>query len=181
MLSQHFPVVSIIVPNYNHERYLVQRLESIFNQTFQDFEVILLDDCSTDGSVSVLQRYASHPKVTHFIINEKNSGSPFVQWKRGIDLARGQYIWIAESDDWADLDFLAHLLPLVSQPNVNIAFCNSHWVNQAGAIQTSLSLYNTSFQRLGTEEIKTRLFISKYYSKCECGFVSSGSVKGLFG
>jgi glycosyltransferase involved in cell wall biosynthesis len=135
----------------------VQRLESIFNQTFQDFEVILLDDCSADDSVAMLQRYAVHPKVTHFIVNKKNTGSPFKQWKRGIELARGEYVWIAESDDWAALNFLEHLLPLITQPNVNIAFCNSNWVNEAGAIEKSLSLYTTSFQRSGVEEIRTKL------------------------
>ncbi len=100
------PKVSIIVPNYNHTRFLHKRLDSIFNQTFQDFEVILLDDTSTDNSVEVLTKYASHPKVAHFIVNDKNSGSPFKQWKKGIDLAKGEFIWIAESDDWADIDFL---------------------------------------------------------------------------
>ena len=141
----------------------MQRLESIFNQTFQDFEVILLDDCSADDSVAMLQRYAAHPKVTHFIVNKKNTGSPFKQWKRGIELARGEYVWIAESDDWAALNFLEHLLPLITQPNVNIAFCNSNWVNEAGAIEKSLSLYTTSFQRSGVEEIRTKLLFQKYH------------------
>lgn len=153
-MNQSSPLVSIIVPNYNHERYLVQRLESIFNQTFQDFEVILLDDCSTDDSVIMLQRYATHPKVTHFVVNEQNTGSPFKQWKKGIDLARGKYIWIAESDDWAESTFLEILLPLINQEDVGIAFCNSNWVDEKGAIGKSLSLYQADFQRTGLEEIK---------------------------
>ena len=62
--------VSVIVPNYNHAAFLPKRLESIFNQTYQDFEVILLDDASTDTSVEVLSQYADHPKVTHFVVNE---------------------------------------------------------------------------------------------------------------
>ena len=139
-MNQSSPLVSIIVPNYNHERYLVQRLESIFNQTFQDFEVILLDDCSTDDSVIMLQRYATHPKVTHFVVNEQNTGSPFKQWKKDIDLARGKYIWIAEGDDWAESTFLEILLPLIKQEDVGIAFCNSNWVGERGAIGKSLSL-----------------------------------------
>ena len=55
------PKVSIIVPNYNYSKYLPQRLQSIFEQTFADFEVILLDDCSTDDSRQYLQQFASHP------------------------------------------------------------------------------------------------------------------------
>jgi glycosyltransferase involved in cell wall biosynthesis len=56
--------VSVIVPNYNHAKYLPRRLDSIFNQTFQDFEVILLDDCSTDNSLSIPGEYVKHPKVS---------------------------------------------------------------------------------------------------------------------
>ena len=106
--------ISIIVPNYNHSSYLKQRLESIFNQSYQDFEVILLDDCSTDDSWEILQYYSTHPKVTYCIRNEVNSGSPFKQWKKGIDLAKGDWIWIAESDDWAEFEFLEELINLGS-------------------------------------------------------------------
>ena len=56
-------MVSVIVPNYNHASYLVERIESILNQTYQDFELILLDDCSTDDSREVLLKYKDNPKV----------------------------------------------------------------------------------------------------------------------
>ncbi len=75
-------MVSVIVPNYNHASYLVARIESILNQTYQDFELILLDDCSTDDSREVLLKYKDNPKVTHLVFNEQNSGSPFIQWQK---------------------------------------------------------------------------------------------------
>lgn len=78
------PTVSVIVPNYCHAPYLEQRIESILQQTFQDFELILLDDCSTDGSREILERYRNHPKVSGIFYNERNSGSPFKQWKKGL-------------------------------------------------------------------------------------------------
>ena len=59
------PTISILVPNYNHSKYLVERLESIFNQTYQDYELILLDDCSTDESWSIILTYANHPQVSY--------------------------------------------------------------------------------------------------------------------
>ncbi len=99
------PAVSIIVPNYNHEIHLLKRLETIFNQTFRDFEVILLDDASTDESRKILEEYAGRPEVTHFLVNTENSGSAFQQWKKGIRLAEGDYVWIAESDDFSDRYF----------------------------------------------------------------------------
>lgn len=104
------PQISIIVPNYNHAPFLRQRLDSIFNQTFKDFEVILLDDCSTDTSVELLKQYATEKRVSHFIVNKKNSGSPFKQWENGINLAKGTYIWIAESDDFCALTFLEEII-----------------------------------------------------------------------
>jgi glycosyltransferase involved in cell wall biosynthesis len=86
------PLISVIVPNYNHEKYLKQRLESVFNQTYVNFEVILLDDFSTDSSTNILSEYAKNPKVSHCVFNETNSGNTFVQWNKGIALAKGDYI-----------------------------------------------------------------------------------------
>lgn len=124
------PKVSIIVPNYNHSIFLEERLESIFNQTFQDFEVILLDDCSTDNSREVLEKYAVNEKVSHFIINKKNSGNTFIQWDKGLSLAKGEYIWIAESDDFCELNFLEKLvIPLLSSNEISLVYCQSNKVN----------------------------------------------------
>ena len=120
------PKVSIIVPNYNHAPYLRQRLDSIFNQTYQDFEVIILDDCSTDNSKEIIEEYRNCPQVSHVIYNETNSGSPFKQWAKGFYLSKGEYIWIAESDDWAELNFLAEMVPILEQdPSLSLTFCNS--------------------------------------------------------
>ena len=99
-------LVSVIIPNYCHAQYLDQRIQSVLEQTYQNFEVIILDDKSTDNSLEVIDKYRSHPKVAKVIINEVNSGSPFKQWERGINEASGDIIWIAESDDYCTPDFL---------------------------------------------------------------------------
>ncbi len=103
---QPTPSVSVIIPNYNHALFLQQRIESVLNQTHQDFELIILDDCSTDHSKTIIESYRNHPKVRQIIYNQQNSGSVFKQWRKGIELAKGEYIWIAESDDYAAVDFL---------------------------------------------------------------------------
>jgi glycosyltransferase involved in cell wall biosynthesis len=127
--------VSIIVPNYNHLSFLKERLESIFNQSFQDYEIILLDDCSTDGSRQVLEQFSGHPKVSHYIANVTNSGSTFLQWEKGISLASGRFIWFAESDDMADVDFLQNLVPILrSRPGVGIVFCQSEIINNRSEV-----------------------------------------------
>lgn len=121
------PKVSVIVPNYNHAPYLRLRLDSIFNQTFQDFEVVILDDCSTDNSKEIIEEYRNRPQVSHVVYNETNSGSPFKQWAKGFDLAKGEYIWIAESDDWAELTFLEEMVPFLDKDaSLSFAYCNSY-------------------------------------------------------
>jgi glycosyltransferase involved in cell wall biosynthesis len=130
-MNPHFPLVSIIVPNYNHERYLQQRLVSVFNQTYQNFEVILLDDCSTDASRTILSDYAKNPKTSHRIFNKSNSGNTFEQWNKGIALAKGEYVWIAESDDFCELNFLDDLInPLLEDETIVLAYCQSNKVNE---------------------------------------------------
>ncbi len=114
--------VSVIVPNYNYARYLPMRIESILNQTFTDFELILLDDASTDESVSVLEKYRNNKHVSHIVVNEQNTGSPFQQWMKGISLSRGKYIWIAEADDLAEPDFLETCIQL-AEKHENTAIC----------------------------------------------------------
>ena len=119
------PLVSIIVPNYNHAAFLQERLDSIFKQTCQDFEVIILDDASTDDSLEILNVYKEHPKVSHFVVNTTNSGSPFLQWQKGLALATGNYVWIAESDDTCDLDFLASNIENINDADGIVAHTES--------------------------------------------------------
>lgn len=122
------PKVSIIVPNYNHAEFLGKRLDSIFGQSFINYEVILLDDCSTDGSLEILKGTEKHPSVQKFLINDKNSGSPYKQWYKGIKHAQGDIIWIAESDDWCDNKFLEYLVPIFDDKQISLAFAESKYI-----------------------------------------------------
>jgi glycosyltransferase involved in cell wall biosynthesis len=138
------PKVSVIVPNYNHARFLRQRLDSIFNQTFQDFEVIILDDCSTDNSKEVIEEYRNRSQVSHIVYNETNSGSPFKQWAKGFDLAQGEYIWIAESDDWAEITFLEKMTNTIENyPDLSFAFCDSYIIYSNKTERKTLYKENT--------------------------------------
>ena len=129
------PLVSIIVPNYNHARYLKERLDSIYNQTYRHFEVILLDDCSTDGSVEVLKEYArKYPENTRLVANEHNSGKVFHQWNKGLELARGEFVWIAESDDYCDRNFLETVLQGLRHQSVMLSFARSVFMQEGKQI-----------------------------------------------
>lgn len=126
------PKVSVIVPNYNYGQYLTRRIDSILRQTFQDFEIIILDDCSTDNSREIIERYKDHPKVSHIVYNDENSGSPFTQWDKGISIASGSYIWIAESDDMADDTFLHRTVSVLdSHAGVAVAYTLSRLIDPA--------------------------------------------------
>ena len=127
--------VSVIVPNYCHAPYLKERIDSILNQTFQNFELILLDDCSTDNSREILLSYKDHPKVSHVVLNEHNSGNTFLQWEKGVALAKGPYIWIAESDDYADETFLESVMSgFYLRPDCVLGRSGSYQVNQNGRV-----------------------------------------------
>ena len=140
------PMVSVIIPNYNHEKYLIQRLDSIFNQTYQNFELILLDDCSTDNSREILLEYALNSKVSHCVFNETNSSNTFVQWTKGIALAKGDFIWIAESDDFCDVSFIEKVIqPLINNPDVVLSYCQSNKVNEKGEVVGNWLEYTNRF------------------------------------
>jgi glycosyltransferase involved in cell wall biosynthesis len=161
------PQVSIIIPNYNHATFLVQRLESVLNQTFQDFEVILLDDKSTDNSIVVLEQYAKHPKVSCCIFNEINSGNTFVQWNKGISLAKGEFIWIAESDDFCELNFLEEVIkPLLDDKEMVLSYCQSNKVDENNNMTGNWISYTQSLDSknmfLGNFTMEGNLFIEQF-------------------
>ncbi len=121
------PRVSVIVPSFNHAPYLTWRIDTILGQTFSDLELLILDDCSTDHSRRIIEKYRGRPRVS-IHLNAANSGSVFRQWEKGLSLAAGEYVWIAESDDWAAPTFLERLVPILDgNPNVGLAYCQS-WI-----------------------------------------------------
>lgn len=161
--------VSVIIPNYNHEQFLVKRIESVLNQTYGDFEVIILDDCSTDNSLSIIDRYATHPKISSVIRNEKNSGSPFAQWRKGIGEAKGEFIWLAESDDYANESFLEIMVAQFQRySSACMAYCESNVIDETNKIlypcaATLYAKYDDQkwlkdYYNNGIEEIREILF-----------------------
>ena len=127
------PHISVILPNYNYQRFLAERLDSIRIQSYQDFEVILLDDHSTDNSGKMLKKWATTRADTRLFVNETNSGSPFGQWQKGLSLAEGDLVWIAEADDFCDARFLENLVPEFNDRNVFLAYTKSVPVDSQGA------------------------------------------------
>ena len=164
------PLVSVIVPNYNHEKYLPERLRSITGQTYENMEIILLDDASTDDSWAILQKFASNEKRARFVPNEQNSGSTFKQWRKGLSQARGKYVWLAESDDTAEPAFLETLVgKLEANPGLSLAYCQVQmmsldgeklgtpeepWLSEIDPLR-----WNTDFVNDGIDEIRRSLLV----------------------
>lgn len=142
LVTNSLPKVSIIIPNYNHQAYIHQRLETIRTQTYTDWEAIIIDDASTDNSIYKIEAYLNdHPdfKVKHFIKNKDNSGSGYKSWQKGIALAETSYIWIAETDDFANSEFLKTTVQALEESKeAALAFTASNYVNEVGEF-----LYNS--------------------------------------
>ncbi len=163
------PNVSVIVPNYNHAAYLDQRLTSILEQEYQDFELIFLDDASPDDSREMfLERYAGDARVSYHF-NDVNSGSPFRQWNLGVSRARGRLVWIAESDDYADTRLLGSLVGrLEADDTIGVAYTQSLQVDPQGNTLRSgdtwtadldPNRWSSDFTADGTEECRRYLAI----------------------
>ncbi|MEB3166048.1 MAG: glycosyltransferase family 2 protein [Cyanobacteriota bacterium] len=139
------PLVSVVVPNYNHALFLPERLRSIRSQTVQDFELIVLDDASSDDSLDVIRReLQGYPH--RLLVNSENSGSPCSQWLKGIKEARGRYIWLAESDDSCADNFLEALLDPLEQ-GACIAYCRAAHVDVDGEAVSALEYWPDRFDR----------------------------------
>lgn len=123
------PAVSVIIPMYNVERYVGECLESVLLQTFQDYEVIVVDDCSTDDSVAIVEEYA--PKFEgrlRLFSMEKNSGTPGKPRNKGIELARGEYIQFLDADDFMILHALEALYTAAKKYEADVVYSAAHYL-----------------------------------------------------
>ncbi len=158
-------MVTVLLPNYNHSKFLNQRIDSILAQTYPDFELIIMDDCSTDNSREVIEPYRNHPKVAQIIYNKTNSGSTYKQWHKGIDIVQSEYTWIAESDDYAHPDFLKKCMEqLETNPDAGYCFARSHFVDSKGEILKDFGLEKLTIPSQDTTPMKWagRAFVEEY-------------------
>lgn len=152
------PFVSVIIPNYNYARYLQERLDSIISQTYQFFEIIILDDKSTDNSKEIIEQYRFNPHVSHIVYNEENSGSTFIQWYKGFSLAKGELIWIAESDDTCEPVLLERLVSeFVKDNELVLAFSLTRLFRDDGWVFDVPAL-----DRMSVTKVNGHKFIRRY-------------------
>lgn len=140
------PRVSVVVPNYNYARYMRERLRTVSQQTIPVYEIIVLDDASSDDSIATLQgiRGDIHPEPL-IVRNTANSGSVFRQWLKGVEQAKGDYVWIAEADDLSKADFLERLTRLLqANPGAVLGYTQSEQIDESGNVLATDYLDYTS-------------------------------------
>lgn len=130
--------ISVVIPNYNYEKFLMQRLYSVLIQNVKISEVIILDDMSTDNSREIIDEIYNNLKNyinIKIVYNEKNSGSAFKQWEKGFKLASSDYVWIAEADDYCDKEFLKNVTkPIDKNKNIVISYTDTAFIDSDGNI-----------------------------------------------
>ena len=164
--------VSVIIPNYNYENFIIERIDSVLRQTYPIYELIILDDKSTDNSIEVISNKIKDIKdiKVKFIKNEKNSGCVFKQWKKGLEEATGDYFWIAEADDSAEPTFLETCMKAFDDSEVVLSYTDSARIDENNNLirQNSQDLYNiyntnrwdSPYINSGEDEIKNYLSIT---------------------
>lgn len=164
--------VSVVIPNYNYQDFITERIDSILMQTYPIYELIILDDCSTDNSVKVIENKIKDIKdiKVRFIKNEKNSGCVFKQWKKAFEIAEGDYIWIAEADDSAENNFVEEVIKGFEDKNVVISYCESARIDENNMLirEKSDDLYdmcrtgewNSNYTKDGKDEIIEHLSVT---------------------
>ena len=148
--------MSAIVPSYNHAQYLDERIGSILRQRVLPSEIIALDDASTDDSVAVLERWQrGSPVPFRLVRNERNTGSTFAQWAKGVALARSPLVWIAESDDTSSPHFLERLLPYFADDRLALAYTELRVIGEQGQ-------WLADSYRFYTDGITSRKWLTAY-------------------
>lgn len=162
------PLVSVVVPNFNHRQFLPERFNSIFAQTYRNIEIWFLDDGSEDDSVEYARGLAA-PFRFNVDVNKENSGSAFRQWARGLSLTHGDFVWIAEADDSCAPEFLEQMVALAKRnPSAGFVYSQSRVIDERGGVLEEtpryLSEIHSSRWRMdyfahGAEEVSNYLIL----------------------
>ncbi|GAB1401869.1 hypothetical protein MASR1M68_07800 [Elusimicrobiota bacterium] len=152
------PKISVIIPVYNGERYIKQCLDSLINQTFQDFEIICINDGSTDNSLGLLQQYSNEDKRIK-IINRQNAG-PAEARNKGIDIATGDYLSILDCDDFFDLDMFESLYNHAIKYDTDITLCGARTFDDKTKVFKNIN--NIKFELLPDKEVFSARDVAKH-------------------
>jgi hypothetical protein len=173
------PRISVIIPNYNYARYLPHRIATILAQELPVWEIIFLDDASTDNSLEVAERLLQDCGINYRVVtNKKNSGSVFAQWMKGVELARGDIVWIAEADDWASARFTKVAGAAFLDPKVVLSYSQS---NQVTEDSTFLATHYLDYVADIDRERWRRPFVNDGKAELDEGFSVKNTIPNVSG
>lgn len=161
--------ISIIVPVYNVEKYLARCVESILNQTFKDFELILVDDGSSDKSGVMCEQYAKHDKRIK-VLHKENGGLSSAR-NAGLEIAEGKYIGFIDSDDWIMTDMYQFLFDMTNEFHADIVQCGFRKVDEKGQVYNG----DSRIECFATKQYTGREAIRQLYGdsqECQVNFLT---------
>lgn len=131
MQEEDYGLVSIVMPNYNGEKYLKATIESVLAQTYTNWELLFVDDCSTDNSIKIIEGFAKQDKRIFLIRQKENKGVAHAR-NVGIAEARGEYIALLDSDDIWEKEKIEKQKRLMEEENASIAYCSYDFIDDEG-------------------------------------------------
>lgn len=173
-LKNNKTTLSVVVPNYNYARFMYQRIYSILSQNYKIDELIILDDKSSDESKKVIDEIESKIKDyvnIRTVYNKDNSGSAFKQWRKGFELAKSDYVWIAEADDYCEKNLIKKLMtPINKNQDIRISYSDTAFTDADGnimlkTIKPEIDILKTghwdsSYVNDGLDEIKNYTYLN---------------------
>ncbi|MBR5453815.1 MAG: glycosyltransferase [Clostridia bacterium] len=130
-MNSPVPAVSVIMPAYNAEQFIEDAVRSVLDQTITDLELIVIDDCSRDGTRAVLERLAAEDSRIVFIKNPENMGVAKTR-NRGLDICRGRYVAFIDSDDVWHSRKLECQISLMEQSGAELSYCSYSIIDENG-------------------------------------------------
>ena len=186
--------ISVVIPNYNYARFLGQRLDSILSQRVRLNEIIILDDCSTDNSREVIDKYIN--LLNNYInikkiFNNKNTGTAFKQWKKGFENATGDYVWIAEADDYCNKNLLYYLVqPIIKNKGIMISYSDTAFIDIDGrvrvkSIKSEIDIqktghWDTDYINDGKDEISMYSYLNNTIANVSSCLIKNGNYEEFF-
>jgi glycosyltransferase involved in cell wall biosynthesis len=156
-------LISIIIPVYNHEKFIRSTIESVISQTYNNWELLVVDDCSTDSSWKIIQEYEKKDSRIKAFKNEENKGLTY-NWKFLIDNAKGEFLAFLEGDDFFYKENIKEKMEVFDKyPDLGMVYCNFSVIDEKGNI--IINNYN-NFQNIRVyknELIKPSEYLSSKY------------------
>lgn len=168
------PLVSVIIPVYNVERYIDRCLRSVVAQTYQNMEIILIDDGSTDLSGEICNEYAKN-NMNIFVLHQNNQGQSIAR-NNAVKIAKGEYICFIDSDDYVSADYVERLVDVYQRYNADISIIKMKSVSAEYDASSDYANKGNEIRILDTEEALNEMLYGRLFDVSPCGKLYQKSI-----